>query len=121
RAITGFDVSRHRCQIMAALSTVPVPLSRIDDPDYARLGPLEQLTLWCAEQALRDAGWWGRHDDTRLGIVLGLGGEWLRRWELDRAAGGQRVDDPRPDQDSLLQVVRHELGLNGPAVTAAAA
>src|SRR5438067_10727614 len=106
---------------MAALSTVPVPLSRIDDEDYARLGPLEQLTLWCAEQALRDAGWWERRDDARLGLILGLGGEWIRCWELDRSAGGNRVEDTRPDQDSLLKTVRRELGLTGPSLTAAAA
>jgi 3-oxoacyl-[acyl-carrier-protein] synthase II len=121
RAITAFDTSRHRCKIMASLDPTPVPPSRVGDESFARLGIIEQLTLWCAEQALRDAGWWEQRDSPRLGLILGLGAEWLCCWERDGAAGGNRVHDPRPDQDSQLKAARRELGITGPSLTAAAA
>ena len=63
--------------------------------------PLEQLALWCVEAALRDAGLWGEHREARVGLVLGLGAEWMLLWEADHSAGhpglrsraGPRIDD----------------------------
>ena len=33
--------------------------------------------LWCASEALRDAGWWDRRGSARLGLIVGLGAEWM--------------------------------------------
>ena len=65
--------------------------------------------IWCAETALRDAGLLGPHRETRVGLVLGLGAEWMFLWETDHLGGrgpavrpgagpgiDDRADAPRP-------------------------
>lgn len=120
RGITAFDVSRHVSKIYAPIQPVPVP-TPWNETAFRNQDPLEQLHLWCAFDALRDAGWWERRQDIRLGLVLGIGGEWLRTWEVDWHRGGNRAFDPRQDQDSMLNAVKRQLGLTGPAITIAAA
>src|SRR5207253_1024989 len=82
---------------------------------------LEQLTVWCCTAALRDAGWWEWRQEVRLGLVLGVGAEWLVKWEGDALQGGRRVDHPAADQESLVMTVRRLLGLSGPAASVSAA
>jgi 3-oxoacyl-[acyl-carrier-protein] synthase II len=120
RTVEHFDATQHVCKVYAPLAPFPVP-SDWDAGEFQRLQPTEQLILWCASQALRDAGLWEQRDAVRLGLVLGLGAEWLLTWEKDRHAGGRRVHDPRHDQESHLAVTRRALGVVGPAVTVAAA
>src|SRR5262249_40102317 len=91
------------------------------ESEFQCLQPTEQLILWCATQALRDAGLWEQRAGARLGLVLGLGAEWLLTWEKDMHKGGRRVHDARGDVESHLAVKRRALGLAGPAVTVAAA
>lgn len=117
-AVTGFDVSRHRCRVGAELGPVPTP-DGTDPEAFAEMLPLDQLALWCATAALADASWADR--GTRLGIVLGSGAEWLPFWERDAAAGGTLARAPRPDADCALHTLRRTMGLAGPAVTVGAA
>ena len=72
-------------------------------------------------EALRDAGLWGRHLDSRVGLVLGLGAEWMLLWEADHPAGGTRLYDPEQDRESTIERVRRGLNLTGPALAISAA
>ncbi len=89
RSVTQFDVSKHRCKIMAPIDDVPVPFGW-SEAEFRRFSSFEQLLLWCSARALQDAGWWEKRGDSRVGLVLGLGGEWIRTWEVDNRAGGNR-------------------------------
>ncbi len=120
RAVTRFDVSRHRCQVAALTGAVPVAPGW-EDGAFRALPRFEQLLLWCATRALEDAGLWGGGGAGRLGLVLGLGAEWMRVWEFDRQQGGDRIHDPDRDRESILDWLRQRLGLTGPAVAVAAA
>jgi 3-oxoacyl-[acyl-carrier-protein] synthase II len=119
RRVTAFDVSRHRCRVAATLDAVPVPPGW-DAGEFDRLDGLPRLVLWCAAQALHDAGWWDGRSGGRVGLVLGIGAEWLVRWEAGASAGGAAPDFCR-DQESYVSAARRLLGLSGPALTTAAA
>jgi 3-oxoacyl-[acyl-carrier-protein] synthase II len=118
--VNNFDVSEHPSQIAAQVAAVPCPEGE-DARAFAELLRLEQLTRWCCSAALRDAGWWQRRGEVRVGLVLGMGGEWLLVWENDFLAGGQRVREPQRDSDPLLQRLRRALGLSGPVLSVSAA
>ena len=107
-------------QNIAAVGEIPVPPGW-DAAAFGRFNRLEQLCLSCAARALQDAGLEAERGELRIGIVLGLGGEYLRVWELDTLAGGNRVYTPERDVLSVAHFVHRELELNGPAVAAAAA
>src|SRR5207244_1252567 len=64
---------------------------------------------------------WPRRADLRLGLVLGVGAEWLELWEADALRGGRRIYDPQRDAESLVQATRRKLHLSGPAVSVSAA
>src|SRR5262249_42258635 len=87
RAVTGFNVSDHPCQIAGQLAHVPCPAG-FDPVEFAGLNRLERLILWCCRTALADAGWWQRRSEIRVGLVLGVGAEWLVTWEADALQGG---------------------------------
>ena len=70
--------------------------------EFGRLHRLEQLMLWCCTAALRDAGWWERRSEVRIGLVLGIGAEWLIVWEADALAGGRRIYQPEQDAESMV-------------------
>jgi 3-oxoacyl-[acyl-carrier-protein] synthase II len=120
REVTWFDVSRHASKIAAPIETVPVP-SPWGEEEFRRLDPSVQALLWCASQALQDAGWWERRQQVRFGLVLGIGGEWLRTWELDYDREGKLVRNPAEDHQSIQDIVRTKLGLTGPVATVGAA
>ena len=92
-----------------------------DAADFASLNRLEQLVIWCCVKALQDADWWEHRSEVRIGLVLGLGAEWLRVWELDWLAGGDRILTPQADTTSVLQTAQNKMGLSGPIVPVAAA
>jgi 3-oxoacyl-[acyl-carrier-protein] synthase II len=118
--VGGFDVSNHPSQVAGQMADVPCP-SGEDLLSFRQLHRLEQLTRWCCVQALRDADLWDRRTDLRVGLVLGVGAEWLLIWESDAAAGGKRVNDPAGDTVGLLERTRLGLDLSGPAVSVSAA
>ncbi|HEY7330412.1 MAG TPA: beta-ketoacyl-[acyl-carrier-protein] synthase family protein [Gemmataceae bacterium] len=118
--VGSFDVSEHPCQIAAQLSEVPCPPGT-NPEEFIRLHRLEQLIRWCCAAALRDAGWWERRNEARIGVVLGMGAEWLEFWEADALAGGRRVSQPELDNESMIARTCRALGLNGPAASVSAA
>jgi 3-oxoacyl-[acyl-carrier-protein] synthase II len=81
----------------------------------------EQFALWCSWSALADAGWLDRREEIRIGLVLGIGGEWINRWENDWAAGGSDVFQGRMDTPSIASDIAAKLGLSGPVMSVAAA
>ena len=86
-----------------------------DATAFHKLDRLNQLVLWCCSAALRDAGLWDRRADLRVGIMLGLGAEVLRNWELDSYAAAA-TRDPAEDSPEVVRTVRGQLGLTGPAI-----
>ncbi len=120
RAISRFDASRHRCKVAALVEDIPMP-GDCDVDEFGRLERWEQLLLWCIAAALQDAGLWDRRADARVGVVLGLGAEWARTWEINLAKGDNRIREPARDSESGLDRVRRHLGMAGPAMTLAAA
>ncbi len=118
--VTGFDVAEHPSQIAAQVQAVPCPPG-LDPKDFACRHRLEQLVLWCCCSALRDADWWDRRGQARLGMVIGLGAEWHELWEADYLAGGTRIWEPQRDTESLLERVRQTLDLSGPVASLSAA
>jgi 3-oxoacyl-[acyl-carrier-protein] synthase II len=118
--VQGFDVSEHPSQIAGQLREVPCP-SGIDAEEFGRLHRLEQLMRWCCIEALRDSGWWDRRGEVRIGVVLGVGAEWLEYWEADALGGGRRVCQLERDAESMIARTRRVVDLSGPAVTVSAA
>jgi len=120
RTIERFDVSRQHSKVAGLVASIPLPVGQ-DAVEFPRRDRMEQLALWCGTEALRDAGLWGRQDEATTGLILGIGGEWLRLWEADWQAGGRRVQMPEDDEPSTVHILKRDLGLTGPTLTTAAA
>jgi 3-oxoacyl-[acyl-carrier-protein] synthase II len=119
-AVTRFPTADYPCRVAAQVESVPRPAG-LDPGTFSSLTRLEQLTAVCVESALRDAGWWGRHREARVGLAVGVGAEWMETWEEDRRAGGDRILDPSRDAETTVQKVGRLYGLNGPRLTLSAA
>jgi 3-oxoacyl-[acyl-carrier-protein] synthase II len=119
RPVVGFSVADHPSQIAAQMREIPRPDGWNRD-EFSRRSALMQLVLWCSIAALRDAGWWERRSEIRLGIVLGLGGEWTWNWEAE-SLGYSPGGAPPEARESLIAVVARELGLSGPTLVLSAA
>jgi 3-oxoacyl-[acyl-carrier-protein] synthase II len=109
---------------------VRLPFSASEDPPvpagwteaaFRALPRTEQFVLWCCSSALADAGYLDERSGIRVGLVLGIGGEWLRTWEGEWASGGNEVYQGRTDSSSLVDSAYKRLNLNGPKTTVAAA
>lgn len=107
-------------QFVASVGAIPAPAGCPAD-EFARLHRLEQLALSCTARAAHDAGVAAGDHRPTVGIVLGMGAEYFRVWELDISQGGNRVFDPEQDRESLAHSIRGRLGLRGPAASVAAA
>ncbi len=118
--VTRFPTEDYPSRIAAQVGDLPAPPG-CDSRAFAARPRLEQLAHCCAEKALRDAGLWGRHLESRVGLVLGLGAEWMLLWEDDHLAGGNRLFDPELDRESTVERVRRGLDLSGPALALSAA
>jgi 3-oxoacyl-[acyl-carrier-protein] synthase II len=118
--ITDLELEDHSCKIAGRFGPLPAPHGWTEEA-FARLDKLHQLVLWCTVGALVDAGYWDRRADLRIGLVLGMGAEWLQAWELDSHRGGNWIRKPRGDEESLVRTVQVQLGVHGPATTVAAA
>jgi 3-oxoacyl-[acyl-carrier-protein] synthase II len=118
--VAGFDVAEHPSQIAGQVREVPCPPGQSPE-ELQRLHRLERLVRWCCVAALRDAGWWDRRADVRVGVVLGLGAEWHELWETDALAGGRRVWEPERDVEGVVARAVRSLGLSGPGATVSAA
>lgn len=118
--VKRFAVHEHPSQIAGEIEHIPCPPD--DDPAaFARLPRMNQLVRWCCVQALRDAGWWDKRGDIRLGLILGVGGEWLVRWEADALAGQRLMYESHEEVESLVVEQARALGVSGPAVCISAA
>src|SRR5262249_41233554 len=85
RRVTRFPVKDHPSQIAGLVNDVPRP-EGVSAAEFAALRPLDQLGLWCGIGALRDAGWYERRAQTRIGLVLGPATEWVSEWGTDGVA-----------------------------------
>ena len=118
--VNRFPTTDYPSQIAAQVGRVPCPLG-CDPRAFAGGNPLDQLAQWCVATALHDAGWWGPHRAARVGLVLGLGAEWMFLWETDHLGGGTRLYDPVQDRDSTIERARRALELSGPVLGLSAA
>ena len=118
--VTRFPTEDYPSRIAAQIGAIPAPPS-CDPREFAARTPLDRLTHWCGETALRDAGLWGTHRERRVGLVLGLGAEWMFLWETDDLDGGSRLHDPGQDRESTIERARRALGLSGPTLGLSAA
>ena len=119
-AVTRFPTTDYPCRVAAQVESVARPAG-LDASTFALLTRLEQLTASCVESALRDSGWWGRHRDARVGLVVGVGAEWMETWEEDNLAGGLGIRHPERDAETTVQKVGRLYGLSGPRLTLSAA
>jgi 3-oxoacyl-[acyl-carrier-protein] synthase II len=120
--IDGAGFSREARQFAAPVAAIPTVATDSDNA-FDRLG---QICLAASSAAKADAGLGdlragrGPVAGARVGLVLGIGAEQLKRWEADFLAGGGQVFAPdRPA--SLVHRIAARLGIQGPAVTVAAA
>jgi 3-oxoacyl-[acyl-carrier-protein] synthase II len=125
RSVDPGEFARERQQFAAPVTDIPTPPATIcglDAAAFAGLDRLEQLCLAPLALALADAGLEPAADSAgpRIGLVLGLGAEHLKRWETDFLGGGSRVFEPRRD-GTLVQSLARRLGIRGPSLTVAAA
>jgi 3-oxoacyl-[acyl-carrier-protein] synthase II len=128
RAIDPGEFAREQRQFAAPVTAIPAPPVQacdVDPADFGTLERLEQLCLAPLAAALADSGLRPGADAAgrrgpRIGLVLGLGAEHLKRWEGDFLAGGTKVFEPRRDR-TLVHGLARILRLDGPAVTVAAA
>jgi 3-oxoacyl-[acyl-carrier-protein] synthase II len=118
--ITGFDASDHPSQIAGQVPELPCP-SGCEPEEFHRRHRLEQLMLWCCTNALLDSGWWERRREVRLGVVLGVGAEWLVLWEADALRGGSLVYQPQLATPPMTGHVVRQLQLSGPFASVSAA
>ncbi len=111
--------AREGRQFAAPVTMMPPPTAPGFD-DFSTLTRLEQMCLAPAATAIADAGLQGSIAPSRIGIVLGIGAEQLKAWELDFLGGGRAVLEPRRDE-TLVHRLARRLGIAGPAVAVAAA
>jgi 3-oxoacyl-[acyl-carrier-protein] synthase II len=120
RALTDPVLAQHTCRIGGLLPPLPPP-SGWEADTFSRLDPTEQLLLYCSVQALREAGCWDERSRIRVGLVVGLGAEWMETWELQWPHGGPDAMHPQRDPAPVVQRVRQQLSIGGPVLTVAAA
>jgi len=123
RLIDPGELAREARQFAATVAQIPAPPAGLfpdADAAFAGLTRYERLCASPVAHALVDAGLPGRVDPARIGLVLGLGAEHLKAWELDHLAGGTEVLAPR-SADTLVHRLARMMGLCGPAATVAAA
>lgn len=120
RRVTRFHVAQHPCQIAGLIEQIPCPPG-IDAAEFASCSRLDQLLLSCCGAALGNAGLWERRQELRIGLVLGIGAEWLVRWETDAHQGGRCILEPENELESAIGALQRRLELRGPTVSIAAA
>ncbi len=120
RAIHEFPVDDQPSQIAGRIAGIDCPAGWSPD-EFQTRRPLERLVLACCASALRDSGLWERRHDLRIGLVLGLGAEWLITWEGDGLVTRSVREGHPARSEPLIETARRELGLSGPALGLSAA
>lgn len=118
--VKAFEVTDHPSQIASLIGDIPVP-EGFDEAAFRSRLRIEQCGIWCVETALKNAGWQQRPEGLRIGLVLGLGAEWMQSWEMDYRSGGRRAFDPTEEPAGLTTKVHRLMGLNGPQLSISAA
>ena len=110
--VTRFPTDDYPSRIAAQLGEITRPPGC--DPLASRpaRGSSSSLT-GVSKSPLRRRRPWDRHREARVGLVLGLGAEWMLLWEDDHLAGGSRLYDPDQDRESTIERVRSGLDLSG--------
>jgi len=118
RRVERFNVDEHPCRIAGLAGEIPCP-EGYDPVSFKNLLRLEQLAIWCGQSAIQNA----RLDThgLRVGLILGMGAEWMQMWEPDRHRGGTRLQDATLDHESVVTKTQRRLGLRGPTLTISAA
>lgn len=122
RAIDAGQYTRDQTQFAAPVTEIPsaaAALCGIDEERFAALQRLEQICLAPLAAAWLSSGL-PQTPDLRVGLVLGVGAEHLKTWELDFLAEGTLVREPSRDR-TLAHRLARMLGIHGPVVTVAAA
>jgi len=114
--VEEFTIPDHLSQIAGRIHRIPVP-QVMDAVEFQKRIPLEQVLLWSSIQALESADLWHDRGKHAVGLALGLGSEWLFRWDYARMQGDTSI----PLGPSVLHNVQRTLNLHGPAATVAAA
>jgi 3-oxoacyl-[acyl-carrier-protein] synthase II len=117
RLVEEFPVDDHPSRMAGRVAGIPCP-DGWNPVEFASRRPLEQLVVSCCVRALRDSGWWDRRGSVRVGLVLGLGAEWLITWEGDALKAGS-AQAWRPE--GYVERTMAELGLIGPSLGLSAA
>ena len=120
RTIDEFPVADQPSRIAGRVEGIPCP-NGWDPDEFATRRPLERLNLSCCVAALRDAGWWHRRHDVRIGLVLGVGAEWLITWEGDGLVTRTAREGHPARSEPLVETTRREIGLTGPVLGLSAA
>lgn len=118
--ITRFRVDEHPSQIGGQLHSIPCP-DGAEAREFVGLHRLEQLVRYCCIEALRDSGLWSVRSERRIGVVLGVGAEWLELWETDGLAHDPATWMPKVGDTSMVERTRCALGLSGPTLVVSAA
>ncbi|MFM8433940.1 MAG: beta-ketoacyl-[acyl-carrier-protein] synthase family protein [Planctomycetia bacterium] len=119
REIEAAAGAREGRQFAAPVASIPQPAGP-HFADFSALSRLEQICLAPAAAAFAEAGLPAGLAPARIGIVLGIGAEQLKAWEIDFLSGGRAVLEPRRDE-TLVHKLARRLGIAGPAVAVAAA
>ncbi len=117
RQVTYSTLPGSPCQLAGVLPPLPAPPGW-NENDFLRLDSLERLLLHCCVQALADCG---ITPSMRIGLVVGIGSEWMVNWEERWRVGGMAAMDAQSDPEPVVHRIRQRLGLSGPALTVAAA
>jgi len=121
RTVDTFDISQHPSQFAAMLGDVPCP-EGWDPAWFAKRNRLEQVSLWCGAQALRESGLWDSRGKRRIGLILGIASEWGWNWEIDALWNNREpACDPAHDRPPIVGWLQEELGISGPVLTLSAA
>lgn len=120
RRVSGFGVDDHPSQIAGQVSKIPCPPGD-HGRDFANLSRLDQITRHCVRQALEGASLWPTPPNLRIGLVLGLGGEWLLHWEADGLKHPTPPWIPPLQPDSVLSRTQRFFGMTGPTLAVSAA
>lgn len=120
--VTEFSLPDHLSKIAGRIKPIPAPPG-LTPEEFAGYTSLEKLLLWSTVQALQSAGLWDHRTNSLIGLVLGLGAEWMYYWEDDSLHGQKRhrIGHPEMDKESALAMIQRKLNLIGPATTVAAA
>src|SRR5262249_39384900 len=113
--VERFDSSQHPSRVAAMVELFPTPPGWTET-DLNKRPVTERAALACCINALQSAQLWQQRQERRIGLILGIGCEWLINWENDGSIANMRYR-----HNAVVESVRRALDIIGPAVTISAA